>query len=113
MNKLNLVIENNAENDLIYVLEYISKDNKRAAQKLIKNFYKSFELICQHPNIGKERKFVVSRNVRFYVVCKHYVIIYIQKENAIHILRVLSSCQDICSLLQADLCYNFGYEETV
>ncbi|MBD9223430.1 hypothetical protein EGQ24_05965 [bacterium] len=36
----------------------------------------------------------------FYVVKRHYVIVYrIINNNTIRILRVLSTCQDICSKL--------------
>lgn len=103
MNKLNLVIEHSAEIDLISILEYISKDNKKAALKLTKNFLKSFQFLCSHPNAGKIQDKFIYRNVRFYVAHKHYIIVYLAKNETLHILRILSSCQDICSLLQADL----------
>lgn len=99
MNKLSLVIEKSAERDLYSIADYIAKDNKKAALKLVKEFYKSFELFCSHPGLGFERKDFTYRNVRFYVVKKNYLIVYTIVEDSIHILRVLSAYQDICSIL--------------
>lgn len=99
MNKLDLIIESSAEKDIYIVADYISKDNKKAALKLIKEFYKSFNLFCSHPEIGFERKDFTYRKVRFYVVGKNYLIVYTVIDNSVHILRVLSTYQDICSIL--------------
>ncbi len=99
MNKLDLVIEDSAERDIYLIADYIVKDNKKAALKLVKEFYKSFELFCLHPQIGFERKDFTYRSVRFYVVKKNYLIVYTIIKNYIHILRVLSAYQDICSML--------------
>ncbi len=99
MNKLDLVVENSAERDMFSIADYIAKDNKKAASKLLKEFYKSFNLFCVHPKVGFERKDFTYRNVRFYVVKKNYLIVYAILENSVHILRVLSAYQDICSIL--------------
>lgn len=99
MNKLDLVIENAAEKDIYLIADYIANDNKKAAAKLVKEFYKSFNLFCLHPQIGFERKDFTYRNVRFYVVKKNYLVVYTVIENAVHILRVLTTYQDICSVL--------------
>ena len=99
MNKLDLIIENSAERDIYSIADYIANDNKKVALKLVKEFNKSFELFCLHSNIGFERKDFTYRNVRFYVVKKNYLIVYTVIENSIHILRVLSAYQDICSIL--------------
>ncbi len=99
MNKLNLVIENSAEADIYSIADYIAQDNKKAALRLVKEFYKSFELFCLHPKAGFECKDFTYRNVRFYVVKRNYLIVYTIIENSIHILRVLSAYQDICSAL--------------
>ncbi len=99
MNKLDLIIENSAERDIYTIADYIANDNKNAALKLVKEFYKTFELFCMHPKVGFERKDFTYRNVRFYVVKKNYLIVYTVIDNSIHILRVLSAYQDICSVL--------------
>ncbi len=99
MNKFDLVIENTAERDIYIIADYIAKDNKKAALKLVKEFYKSFEMFCLQPNAGFVRKDFTYRNVRFYVVKRKYLIIYTIIDSSIHILRVLSTYQDICSAI--------------
>lgn len=99
MNKLDLIIENSAERDIYFIADYIANYNKKAASKLVKEFYKTFKFFCLHPNIGFERKDFTYRNVRFYVVKKNYLIVNAVIDNYIHILRVLSAYQDICSIL--------------
>ena len=52
MNKLNLIIENSAELDMIAIADYIAKDKKSAASKILKLFIhllKSFQFI---PKLG-------------------------------------------------------------
>lgn len=99
MNKLELIIENAAERDMSLVAEYISKDKKCAAVKMLNNFYKSFEKLSLFPDLGCERSDFKYKNVKFFIVKKHYLIVYIVKNDSLHILRVLSSYQDICNLL--------------
>ncbi len=112
MNKLNLEITSKALSDIEVITDYIAQDNKSAARKLSKDFYKHFENLCKHPNLGKEKESFIYLNAKFYIIKRNYIIVYrLIEKNTLRILRILNSCQDICSLLQADLCYNLGYEE--
>lgn len=99
MNKLKLIIENKAESDMESIADYIAKDNKKAASETLKQFYKSFEKLSEYPNIGIKRPDFTYKDVKFYVIKKHYLIIYTVIEYTIHILRVLTAYQDICALL--------------
>ena len=99
MNKLKMIIENKAESDMELIADYIAKDNKSAANKLLKQFYKSFKKLSEFPDIGIKRLDFTYKDVKFYVVKKHYLIIYTIVDDSIHILRVLAAYQDICSLL--------------
>lgn len=104
MNKLNLEITSKALSDIETITDYIAQDNKSAARKLSKEFYKHFETLCKHPNLGKEKENISYLNAKFYIIKQNYVIVYrLMNQNTLRILRILSSCQDICSLLQADL----------
>lgn len=98
MSKLTLIIENKAETDLELIAEYIAKDNKTAANKMLKHFYRSFEKLSKYPNIGFKRIDFGYKDVKFYVVKKHYLVAYTIVNDAIHILRVLTTYRDICSL---------------
>lgn len=99
MNKLDLKIKSIALEDMKEIADYITNDNKPASLKMLKLFYKSFNSLCEHPEIGTIRKDFTYKDVRFLKVHKHYLIVYnFDKEN-IYILRVLSNYQNICELL--------------
>lgn len=100
MNNLTLEITSKAYNDIDKIAEYISNDNKIAAQKYVKLFFETFDMLCKHPNIGKLRKDFTYRDVKFYIVKKNYLIIYrLTDKNTLRILRVLTTYQDICAIL--------------
>lgn len=99
MNKLDLKITTIATKDMETIADYIALDNKNAAIKLLRQFYKSFEKLSEYPNIGIKRPDFTYKNVKFYVVKKQYLIIYTIIEDTIHILRVLTTYMDICSML--------------
>lgn len=81
------------------IFGFIAKDNKKAAGKLIKDFYDIFEKLSIFPESGKIRKDFIYQNVRFFVFKKHYLIIYNLEEESLCIQRVLTAYQDICSVL--------------
>ena len=66
---------------------------------MIELFNKKFNLICRQPEIGIKRADFTYKNVRFFVVKKHYLVVYQINSDSVVILRVLSAYQDICSLL--------------
>ena len=99
MNKLNLKIKSVALEDMEKIADYIATDNKSASFKMLKSFYKSFDNLCNHPELGTIRKDFTYINVIFLKVHKHYLVVYnFDKEN-IYILRILSNYQNICNLL--------------
>lgn len=99
MNKLNLIIENAAESDMVAIAEYIAKDKRSAAAKMLKLFHISFDKLSTYPEIGFSRPDFTYKDVNFFVVKKHYLIVYKTTEKELHILRVLSVYQDICAML--------------
>ena len=99
MNKIQLKITSKAFSDLEIIADFIAKDNKTAAKELIQNFHENFNLICEHPKIGRTLKNFIDKKIRFLTVRKHYLIIYKQIDKSIVILRVLGSYQDICDKL--------------
>lgn len=100
MNNLKLEITSKAYNDIETIADYIAKDNKSAANKFVKLFNKTFETLCKHPHLGKIRNDFTYLDVKFYIVKKNYLIIYrIIDNKTLRILRVLTTYQDICSLL--------------
>ena len=98
-NQLKLQILNKAEEDLILISDFISKDNPIAARNLLKLFYATFDILSRYPNIGKQRIDFTYKDVQFYVVKKNYLVLYKSDNNYLYILRVFSSYSDICSIL--------------
>ena len=97
MNNLKLEITSKAYNDMEIISDFIAIDNKSAANKMMKLFYKTFMMFLKHPNIGKSRPDFTYMNVKFYVIKKNYLIVYrIIDNKIIRILRVLTTYQDIC-----------------
>ena len=100
MNNLQLEITGKAYNDIETITDFIAQDNKAAANKLAKLFNETFRLLCSYPNLGILRKNFTYMNVKFYVLNKHYLIVYRIADNTkLRILRVLTAYQDICSQL--------------
>ena len=95
---MKIITSIDAQKDITNIYEYISKDNKNAALKLIQTFYKKFELILKYPKIGVERKDLTKNKVRFYIVKKRYLVVYALEKDCIQIIRVLEAYQDICNL---------------
>lgn len=91
-------IKSKAKEDLIIISDYIAKDNKIAALKMLQIFYDKFEKIADNPKMGTKRDDFAYLGVRFYVVKKNYLIVYTVHNETVYILRVLSSYQDICCL---------------
>lgn len=93
------IIKNKALDDIKIIADYIAKDNLSAAVSIIESFEKAFEKLASFPNVGIIRKDFTSLDVRFFVVKKHYLVVYnIENEN-VCILRVLTTYQNICSML--------------
>lgn len=99
MNKLNLKINDTAIGDMEKISDYIARDDKAAALKMLQLFYKAFENLCSYPSLGVIRKDFTYRDVRFLKVHKRYIVVYNFDEQNIYVLRVLSNYQNICNLL--------------
>ena len=66
----------------------------------MKLLYKTFATLSKHPNLGKTRDDFTYLDVKFYVVKKNYLVIYrIIGNKTLRILRILTTYQDICSIL--------------
>lgn len=87
-------LSSKAFSDLDEIWAYIARDNITAANNLLKNFYKKFDLISEFNEIGHRRSDLTEHDIRF-VSIGNYVIIYMIRENHIEVLRVLSSFRDI------------------
>ena len=66
MNSLELEITSRAYIDIEIIADYISKDKKSAANKMVKLFYKVFTILTKHSNLGKTRIDLTIFDVKFF-----------------------------------------------
>ncbi|MBQ2644187.1 type II toxin-antitoxin system RelE/ParE family toxin [bacterium] len=89
MNNLQLVIENAAETDMLAIAKYIAQDNKTAAANILKTFYETYNNLTAYPELGLSKPYFTDKDVRFYTVKRHYLIVYSITDTEIHIVRIL------------------------
>jgi plasmid stabilization system protein ParE len=87
-----------AEQDLDEIIIYISNENKNAALKLLNNFFDTFNLLSENPQMGHIREDLTVKKVRFWSVKSRYLIVYTDIM-PIKIIRVLSGYRDIASMI--------------
>lgn len=97
--KLNLVISNEAKNDLIQIISFIKKDNIKAARNVITLLQKSCEILALFPNMGSNNPKIKLEDAKILIIKWQYVIVYKIENNDLVILKFLSKYQDICNLL--------------
>lgn len=83
---MRLVIAEPAQEDLIGIWEYISVNNPKAADKLMRLFKEKFELLRDFPYLGRERHELIIGS-RSLPVGK-YIIIYQPTDEILEIVRV-------------------------
>lgn len=99
MNKFDIVITDDAKDDIRNIVNYTESHNKFAALNLIKIFKKTFVLLSGFPAVGRTSVFIEDKTILIYVVKKRFIIAYRFYNNQVAVLRVLSSYQDISTSL--------------
>ena len=94
MHNLNIKITSSAEADMQNIFDFIAKDNISKAKELIDVFEEKFKILAMFPNSGFRKSYLTKRDIREYIVAKHYQIIYYKKENTLYIQRILTGYQD-------------------
>ena len=96
MKKLNLIISDLANDDLINIWLYIGDYSPQAADRFIDLIYEKCLIICESPRIGRRRDELLP-DLRSFPV-KRYVIFYREKKDSLEIVRVLSGYRDLDAL---------------
>ena len=71
MNSLKLEITSKAYIDIEIIADYIAKDKKSAANKMVKLFYKTFTLLTKNSNFGKLKTDLTLLDVKFLLLRKN------------------------------------------
>lgn len=83
-----------AMSDLSAIRHYVALDRPVAADQLIEKFFRQFELIANHPQIGALYENPLRIELRSLTV-KNYVIYYLHSDAEIQIVRVLHGSRDV------------------
>ncbi len=87
-----------AEEDLIEIWVFISKDNVEAADKTLGEIEKVFEILAEYPEAGRERPEIAPRLRSFPV--KRYITFYRPLSDCVEIIRVLHGSREIESIFE-------------
>lgn len=79
-----------ARADLLAIIDYISDDNPDAAQQLKDEIEAKAARLPEHPKLYRQGRIHGTREM---VVHANYVVIYVEDDNAVSILRVLHAAQ--------------------
>ena len=99
MNKLRLIITNEAFSDINLISDFIAKDNQIAAKNFIKNLFNCFETLIQFPDLGVFKNKITDKTVKIFIHNKNYLIAYKVLNDKLVILKVTNRYQNIYDLL--------------
>ncbi len=89
-------VSDDAENDLLEIWIYISRDSYATADKYIDKIKAKYEILRKYPSIGRIRS-EYSPSLRSFPV-NRYIIFYRILEDGIEIVRVLHCARDLNSI---------------
>lgn len=92
-------ISQKARSDIAEIISYIAKENPPAARKLLADVMDACLSIGRNPQIGQQRSDLTSRDVRFFIVQRNYVIIYSANHSPVRIVRVYNAARNISNIL--------------
>jgi len=82
-----------AKADLVSIHDYIARQNRAAADRVIDNLKRSFRLLATQPLMG-EARFGIAPNLRCFVV-SNYAVFYRPTRGGIEVARVIHAARDI------------------
>lgn len=104
MAKYNIIIFSKAQDDILKISNYISGElcSPNAADKLLTNFYDSFQSLQEFPLLGKklDNSFNLRYNYRWIKV-NNYIVFYtiLEESNTVAIILVLYGSSNYLKIL--------------
>ena len=89
-----------ALDDLQIIRDFIALDNAEAAERIIDQFFETFEQLATWPKTGHVRTDLTVKRVRFWPVGS-YLVVYRDHSDGIQIVAVLHGSRDVPSVLNA------------
>ena len=87
-----------ARQDLIDIRNFIAKDNRAAARKVLARIRATCRMLAKRPQVGHLRTDLASEPLRFWPIYS-YLIIYRPDSKPIEIVRVLHGARDISAIV--------------
>lgn len=85
---------------MLEIWNYISAENERAAEKVLRRIGEVFRLLSSQPEIGRHRP-ELDDSLRSFPA-GNYVVFYEPRERSVDIVRVLSGYRDITDELMRE-----------
>ncbi len=98
-NRLSVLIAEPAQKDILEIVNFVAKDNPRAAIGIINIFESTFKMLAEFPASGVKKDGIKDKSVLIYTTKKRYSIAYRVKNNTLEILRILTTYQDLFAVL--------------
>lgn len=89
---MEIIYTNEAIDDIDNIHDYISKDNFRAADKLLNRIYNVIDLISKNPYIGVVGR--VENTREFFTPYSNYFIVYTVDNNILTIVNIINMAKD-------------------
>ena len=89
------------EGDLREIRDYIAKESRESALRLIVRFVGAFRLLANHPELGHVREDLPVPSLRFWPVGP-YLVIYLA-EKPIEVVAVVHGARDVPSVVNRRL----------
>ena len=82
-----------SRSDLVEILLYIRRDNRRAARRLLDTINDKPQLLAEFPGLGQRRE-ELGRFLRSFPI-GNYLLFYRPAPDGIHLIRVLHGARDL------------------
>ena len=94
---MNLLITPEASRDLDSIFDFIAQDNVASAWKVAEAAQHTFELLVEHPALGRIRNFENHVGIRSIPIrgFEKYLVFYRIEEKAVRIIRILHGARDL------------------
>ncbi len=91
-----------AEEELTDIITYIAEDSINAAEQVLHEFERAFELLSERPGLGHQREDLTDdARVRFWTVYS-YLIVFLKDSQPLSITRIVSGHRDVAKQLEPD-----------
>ena len=83
--------------DLQEIWDFVAEDSFTAADRLIEDFYRTFQRLAAVPGMGHKRQDLTERDVLFWALYS-YLIIY-KSSQPLRVVRIIHAKRDVKTLL--------------